>query len=67
MTSRGSSSTRHGLREAVVADALPLIVRSRAFADGAALLALAEDVRLEGIVWSAFGRPYRVVNDPAIG
>lgn len=50
---------RHALLEQIVIDALPLIIRSRPFTDGAALLAMAEDLQIEGVVAKRAADPYR--------
>ena len=52
-------SARRGLLARVVADALPLVVRSRVFDDGPALLGLAEQLGLEGVVAKRADSVYR--------
>jgi bifunctional non-homologous end joining protein LigD len=50
---------RRRLLARIVADALPLVVRSRVFEDGPALLALAEQLGLEGVVAKRADSVYR--------
>jgi bifunctional non-homologous end joining protein LigD len=49
---------RHALLAEIVVDAPPLIIRSRPFADGVALLEQAERLGLEGIVAKRAASPY---------
>lgn len=48
-----------------VPDALPLVVRSRAFEDGLALLALAEQLGIEDVVAKRSSSLYRCGERPA--